>query len=281
MWKPHEEVIAIFLADIHLSLKPPIWRSAEPDWLDAQRRILAEVRELQEKHKCPIYCAGDIFHRWNAPPELINFALEYLPDMNAIPGQHDLPLHNPFGEAIFWSPILPLSKEWEGDKLPGIHIAIIHKYVWIPRYSYPNAPKENRVQGKVFKNHKWLGYDIVIYGDNHKGFQTYLGTTTIFNCGGLVRRNSDEIDYKPQIGLLLSSGKIVPHYLDISKDKHLDINENTIEELDVKEFIQELERLEDTPFNFEDAVLQYLERKKPSPQVKDVLLIAMAKEAYL
>ena len=57
------EVLAIFLADIHLSLKAPLWRSAEPDWLGAQVRTLEEVRELHELHKCPVICAGDIFDR--------------------------------------------------------------------------------------------------------------------------------------------------------------------------------------------------------------------------
>jgi len=87
------KVLAILMADIHLSLKAPIWRSAEPDWLDAQARPLKEVKLLQDKYKCPVICAGDIFDRsrktadgWNAPAELINYAIEYLPDdMYAIP----------------------------------------------------------------------------------------------------------------------------------------------------------------------------------------------------
>ena len=29
-------------------------------------------------HPVPVICAGDIFDRWNAPAELINFALAYL-----------------------------------------------------------------------------------------------------------------------------------------------------------------------------------------------------------
>ncbi len=43
--------------------------------------------------KLLIICAGDIFDKWNAPPELINFLIKELPFMHAIPGQHDLPDH--------------------------------------------------------------------------------------------------------------------------------------------------------------------------------------------
>ena len=49
-----------------------------------------------------------------------------------------------------------------------------------------------------------------------------MAGTAIFNCGCLMRRKSDEIDYKPQIGLLLESGEIKLYFLNISKDKHLD-----------------------------------------------------------
>jgi hypothetical protein len=94
-------------------LKAPVWRSAEEDWLEAQRRPLKEVRELQNEHQCVVICAGDIFDRnrkisdgWDAPAELINFALEELPDgMYAIPGQHDLPNHQyiDIGRSAYWT----------------------------------------------------------------------------------------------------------------------------------------------------------------------------------
>ena len=306
------KVIAILLADIHLSLRPPIWRSAEPAWLEAQYRPLEEVKLLQDKYDCPIICAGDIFDRWNCSPELINWALKYLPDMYTIPGQHDLPFHNydDLHRSAFWT-LVEANKitnllpdiETKIDSIPyricdnltlriyaypfgyDIHhpesqrfnIAIIHKYVWIPGHSYSKAVEEDKIQGKTFIKHKWMGYDVVVYGDNHNGFQTYLGTTTIFNCGTLIRRASDEIDYKPQVGLLLSSGKVVPHYLDISKDKYLGTCDDSMikGELDMSSFIQELEKLGDTDLNFVDAMKQLLRKKRTSPKVKEVILKAM------
>ena len=92
--KNTENIIAIFAADLHLSLKAPIWRSTEQDWFEAMLRPLVELRTLATLHNCPIVYAGDIFDKWNSPPELINFAIEHLPKGHAIPGQHDLPLHN-------------------------------------------------------------------------------------------------------------------------------------------------------------------------------------------
>ena len=94
-------VIALLVGDIHLSAKAPLCRAKEPDWFEAMARPLMELVDLQKQIGKesdgipPILCAGDVFDRWNSPPELINFALEYLPpQMYSIPGQHDLPNHN-------------------------------------------------------------------------------------------------------------------------------------------------------------------------------------------
>jgi len=86
-------VIAILCSDIHLCHTPPVARSAEPDWYVAMERQLDELRAVAEQHGAPIVCAGDIFDRWNSPPELINFAIQSSPKMHSIPGQHDLPHH--------------------------------------------------------------------------------------------------------------------------------------------------------------------------------------------
>ncbi len=304
----NEKVIAIFLADIHLSLTPPIWRSAEPNWLEAMQRPLDEVRDLQKKFNCPVICIGDIFDRWNSPPELINFALDYLPDdMYAIPGQHDLPLHQyeDMERSAYWTlemagkikdvtpgcfpdiggialhafpyghPLHPLGQEWGGR----CHIAIVHEYAWIDGHCYPNAPVENKVVGKgdQMKKKKWLGYHMVVYGDNHKGFLTYLATTAIFNCGTLMRRKSDEVDYKPQVGMLLESGKVRKHYLDISKDKHLDVRsaKGVEDSLDMKGFIQELEKLGDSDLDFSGAMKQYLKKNKIKMEICNIIMKAV------
>jgi len=323
--KNKKEVIAIACADIHLSAKAPIWRSAEPDWYTAMKRPLKELNNLQEKYDSPILCAGDIFDQWygasrKEASELINFALKYLPDnMYCIPGQHDLPDHNyedigrsayytlvqankirnlgncrecypntpnlanatyidlrtfsfPYGSSIA---TCPYKKEDE-----KFCIAIIHEYCWIKGHSYPGAPEENKFgkrKAGIDKNNKWLGYDIVIYGDNHKGFYTQIGETEIFNCGTLMRRKSDEINYKPQVGLIYSDGSVEPYYLDTSLDKYLDVSEtkDTNTELDISSFIEELSKLGEAAFDFSAAIKQYFAKHKTNKNIKNIILKAM------
>jgi len=303
------KVIAIFLADIHLSLKAPVWRSAESDWLEAQSRPLLQISSLQQRYEeCPVFCAGDVFDKWNACPELINWAIDYLPDnMYAIPGQHDLPLHQyeDIGRSAYWtlvkagkiqdikeltpielsnfiicgfpfgSEICPLN--YTTDKLK---IAIVHDYVWIPGHSYPDAPEGKKFGKRIagIQSGKYFGYDVIVYGDNHKGFIHQIEDTTIFNCGTLMRRKSDEIDYRPQVGLLLESGEVIPHYLDISKDKYLDTMD-TVEkpDLDIADFISGLEKLGKTALDFRDAMKQFLDRGETSVEAKEIILNAMEK----
>ena len=303
-----DDVIALFCADIHLSSATPIWRSPEPDWFAVMARALEELCYLQQKYRCPVLCAGDIFQRWNSTPELINFALRHLPDdMYAIPGQHDLPDHNyeEIERSAFWTLVeaqkihpLPPYMEMSIDKSlivysfpygfdikPLIekdhhfyHIAICHQYFWIPGHSYKQAPKELRL-GKQRK--KMQGYDVVVLGDNHHHFRARLSNTRIYNCGCFMHRRLDEKKLRPAIGLLLADGSIKTHHLDISKDKHLtNEDEKTINklELDMSNFLDQLDSLGDTELDFVEAVRQYMLANKVKGATKKFILDAMEKK---
>ena len=297
-----KDIIAIFCSDLHLSIKPPLWRSNEPDWFAAMERPLKELVNLQKKYECPVYCAGDIFDKWNSPPELINFALDCLPNMIAVPGQHDLPNHNQkeIEKSAFWTlvkakkityiqkpcfvssklhfniipfpygkPITPIKRSRE-----AITIAIAHQYVWTNNYSYESAPIDLHIQ---HLKKQLTGYDLVIFGDNHKGFLTRLGKTIIFNCGGFMRRKSDEVNYTPMVGLLSIKDGIIPRTLDTSLDKYLEIQKGKIEteSLYMEDFFKELEKLGDTPLDFTETMKQYLNKKHVNKKVQLIITQAM------
>ncbi len=309
--------IALLVADIHLSLTPPIWRSNEPDWLEAMRRPLSELTALQTELNIPVLCAGDIFDRWFGAfqsAELINFAIHYLPQMYAVPGQHDLPNHNidELKRSAFWtlcetSKIVIAAPKamqlgtfkdeysvrgfcWGQDivetrRTDCLQVAIAHQYVYIPGYSYQGAPEDcNLIRKKTqFINGKWMGYDVVVFGDNHKGFKTKIGETTIYNCGGFMRRKSNEIDYKPRIGILYSNGEVEEHYLDISQDKHLETVENEIDtsDIDMDGLVSMLGKLGECGLDFKEAVKQYIKTNKVEKEVSKTLLDAMENDGRI
>ncbi|MCH8068351.1 MAG: metallophosphoesterase family protein [Candidatus Marinimicrobia bacterium] len=308
------DVIAILCSDIHLSLKPPQAREGEQDWFEAMAHPLALLSIARNFYSAPILCAGDIFDKWNSPPELINFALRNLPRMYAVPGQHDLPLHN-YGDrnkSAFWTlveaglvtPLRPNKSEgitldakrinltvhgfpWGfsiKEPRPNPHrliIGIVHQYLWIDNHTYPGAPEKMKAT-KARKDFE--GYDVLVFGDNHKGFLTTRGNTVIFNCGGLMRRAADEIDYQPQIGLLHKSGEVEVVLLDTTQDKIKPVGPTSdpvddikapVDNMELQEFLNELTGLEETTLDFVEAMKRAIRKKKPSPEVRKILLEAM------
>lgn len=241
-------VIAIACADIHLSLTPPIARAGE-DWFGAMSRQLAELEKVRGGFDAsatwdgiPILCAGDIFDRWQSPPELINFAISNLPKMMAIPGQHDLPYHSEggmsrsaYGTLVAAGTIQHIDVPrtfgihkvygfgWGREITPpppnpepnGLNIAMVHAYTYIPGTSYKDLPPD-RALSKVIE--KFAGYDTVIIGDNHISWDYSCAGINVFNCGGFYRRNGDQGKHRPRIGLIYSDGTVGSHYLDCSKD---------------------------------------------------------------
>jgi predicted phosphodiesterase len=311
------KVLALFVADLHLSLTPPPFRSAESDWLAAQQRPLDELTSLQEKHNgAPIFCAGDIFDKWyvthdksRGASELINWAMEHLPYMHCIPGQHDLPEHDleQIERSAYWTLVkasvinnLPrvngfTSHQWPGlvlhsfpfgtkvtsrENLTGrdIRIALIHEYNWIDGHIYNVQSSERLALGgkHVNKDRKEFdGYDLVVSGDNHNPFHCVIGKTQFWNCGTFMRRKSDERDYRPQIGMLMSDGSMKAHYLDTSQDKCLDVAEaeelEKIPDMDLSDLIEGLGQLGECALDFGDAMKRQLARNPANKRVRSIL----------
>lgn len=301
------KVIAVIASDIHLQDKPPVFRSAEPDWWAAQRRGLDELRRASEKHKCAVVYAGDIFNHWKTSPELLNFALEYLPEGYAVPGQHDLPFHNyddmdksGYGTLVKvgklknlpprkpvhvgdnlrlwgfpWGCPLKVLPTFVGKKEGTVDLAVVHAYVWRDGKSYPGADEEKRVS--VYAK-SLLGFNAAVFGDNHIGFTAFKNGCDIMNCGTFMRRTVAEIDYQPIYGLLLEDGSIESVNLDISLDKVLPREQGiTIdaEGFKMEDFMKELESLGRTNLDFRQALKDYLTTYEISKAAETILLEAL------
>jgi len=269
-------------------------------------RSLDEIDGLRRTHNAPVVCAGDVFDRWNSPPELINFALDKLPAMSAVPGQHDLPLHrldlahrSAYGtlcrtgkiatfspgcackvaEGVWvqgfpWGvPLIPCPDHLR--KKEGLKIAAVHSFVWLNEdTSYPGAPQSGKVSAS---RAAFDGWDAVVYGDNHKGFLTEVDDTAILNCGTVFRRTVAEVDYRPHVGLLRASSFIDVHYLDVSKDVLVvpPKEAKVAPESGLVDFVGALQSLAGDPLDFEGAMSKAMRACK-DPGVRDILTEIMA-----
>lgn len=309
-----DPVIAILCSDIHLSATVPPCRSGEVDWYEAMARPLRELGMLSRpRHgdRLPIVCAGDIFDNWKAPPELIHFALHTLPDdMLCVPGQHDLPYHSysdmhksaygvlkKAGKIVDMEPgkFYRLGKSnfcatgfpWGHPVEPNTQcddmkvLAVVHAYIWTKKRSFPGAPEDANVL-------KWgerlRGFDAAVFGDNHKGFIANCGECSIINCGGFMRRKSDEGGAKPGVGLLHASGAITRHRFDTSFEKF--VGSHAFDGVDpsfaaalgstLGEFFEAMEELSSGDrIGFRDCVRQVLETRHVTDRTREVLLKAI------
>lgn len=240
------KVRAILCSDMHLSHTAPVGRSAEPNWYDAQARMLDQLRALQEEHDVPIICAGDVFDRWNPPPSLINFAIRYMPPMWSIPGQHDLPNHryDLVHNSAYWTlveshvlrnlygavPLTPgleiIARPWEckWDEPPPEkdirRLLVTHSYIHKKAHGYHGAPEDQKVSGYA---DRLKPYDVAHFGDNHSPFQAKCNGCQVVNTGTMMQRKRDERAYAVGVNLLLYDEQlddisIQRHYFDTSED---------------------------------------------------------------
>lgn len=220
--------LLLFCADIHLSELPPTIRSSEPDWFVAQARQLEWLRTLQNQYQCPIVAAGDIFDRAIGSARIINFAIDNLPIMYTIPGNHDLPYHNidkvndsSYGTLVRAGNLLELTSEptefhignrilaitgFPFDAPPPtsipvqatnrINIAVIHQYLWTDDCGhYPGVPVTYSLTETL---KRYPGFDYYIFGDNHIGFLR----NNVLNCGTFFQRTRDDVKHPLHVGLL-------------------------------------------------------------------------------
>lgn len=296
--------VAILCSDLHLSIQQPVFR-ADASWLDAQAHYLKQVAKMAGD--LPVVIAGDIFDRWNPPPELITFAMRNLPKrVIAIPGQHDLPNHvmehkhrSGYGvlvesgriQDISEGGVIMLSSEillhgfgWgEAIERPLasdaklINVAAVHHYVWCGSHRYPDASEQDEVCNM---RSQLKGYDAAVFGDNHKGFLCSVGSLQILNCGGFMRRKSDEVDYSPCVGVLLSDGSIkrVPLNTDIDKF-HTQGPAKKESNLDISKFVEQLESLGEEGMHFREIVEQHLRSSDASKSVKQLVIQSLESNA--
>lgn len=292
-------VIAIVCSDMHLSHQPPRARREEPDWYEAMKRPLDQIRTLVDRYDAPIVCAGDIFDRWNSPPEIINFAIRHLPNMYAVAGNHDLPLHNyqDIKKSAYWTLVeagviinlepgqyinhkrlclwgFPCGSEIKPLKANRdfFHLAVVHKYIWEDGHGFTNASDDDHVSATM---KRLKGFNAAVFGDNHIGFIK----KNLINCGALIRRNIDQVNYRPMVGLLHASGKIEPCYLKCGTDSITLRDDNNTDTASFGDLIQYLSDMQDQSMDFASVLKSALENpdNKLTKETKASILAALDK----
>lgn len=293
--------LALVCSDLHLSHRPPVARSTEPDWYATMKRGLDWLKACAGAHgDIPVLCAGDIFDRWNSPPELINFAIKNLPFMYCVPGQHDLPQHDiegmhrsAYGTLVAADAIADVDQPcrlstgatvwgfpWGAElckcdrKDDWPKIALVHRYIHISKGTdYPGA---TTTQLATIARTKLKGFDFAVFGDNHKGFTLFPAPeqiskiTTILNTGTFFPRTIAEKEYTPTAYVLYDNGTFKECNPPTSGNKW-HTPENVLQATDFIDFIESLETAEIRQLDFPAACMRYGEQAGASKQVFNLL----------
>lgn len=223
---------AIITADIEIRNHAPICRT--DDYWETFKRKMKWLKELQEKHNCPILDGGDLFdkkYKQHPSHELVRWAGYNLPHpFLTVPGNHDLPgksYKNYTGSAMA---VLEMANKvyhysggylmYSNDFKTGVFIAGFEWDCPIQQrddYSNIDAPKIALVHTMVYKkNEPFPGcegykakklmqllpnFDLIVCGHHHQTFTHQIGNRILVNPGSLLRNDADQIDHKPCIFL--------------------------------------------------------------------------------
>lgn len=203
--------------------------------------VIDKILELQNKvaqasgqGHCPVFVAGDVFHRHNEPIGFVNEVVNWFTGVNdwyAIPGNHDLPHHRyeDLRRSAYWSLVkmtnvqtLSPGRSYEFGSYAvtgwpyGIRprpprsgntlmtqIALIHDfcYTTVP---FPGVDPEKHAD-------KWAarlaGYDLCFFGDNHDSFSHLTDDTEIVNVGNALNRTRTEKWHRNTVVTLHPGGR--------------------------------------------------------------------------
>lgn len=281
-------IIAIFCGDVHITDKKPIARCDEPDWEEAQFRVLDFVKNITDTYKCPLFIGGDFLDKPVIPFGLFNKIKLHLPDSGVycLLGNHEqvdkrtnANIINTswyalqyLGCKVFSEPtvtcigdvkvgLIPATNSEEEfidyvENTQNCDVIVMHKYVWSAEVgSYPGANENHRADNisNMFPNAK-----VIFCSDNHKGFRA----DKVVNCGMLIRDNADLVNYTPHVWALDDAYNVypieIPTDLDLITDRHLVASKEA--KKNEAAFIRTLGDSKDISLSFEDNLKKVLER---------------------
>jgi len=268
---------AIITGDIEIRNHTPLCRT--DDYMEAFKRKIKWLKDLQEKYDCPIFDGGDLFdkkYKQYPSHSLLGWAIKNLPnDIYTVPGNHDLPgksienyknsamavleeseiVNVPYPHFLCIDDIGVYGFPWgveieQPTILQSYNVALIHTMVYDKFEPFPGCEgykKEELLD--IFPD-----FDLIVCGHHHQTFTGQKGNTILVNPGSLVRNDADQIDHKPCVFLWYAEERRVEKvYTPIEKGvvsrQHIDDKKNKEYRLDA--FVEKLGEQTITGINFE------------------------------
>ncbi len=217
-------------ADLHLTAYKPDCRIDEEDWLEVLNDKMNFIAETAKEVDAVIF-AGDIFDLWGSVRfEFMSRCVAWMQKIRdstkrkliyTIAGNHDCPNHSYDPRDLSRSPYFTMVQtgifhDLHLNPVPDIctyiytqrgrmesdtaSLCVAHKGLYLNKKPFPTAPDS----GNVYEFVKLLPESVkyVVAGDYHTPFSKTIEGVKIINCGSMLRRRADQIDYKPGVWIL-------------------------------------------------------------------------------
>ena len=293
--------IGILTADLHLRDDQPICRT--DNFFETQARKLRWLYDLQQKHGCPIFDAGDLFNKGRPSHFLMQWAIDArMPeDFFTIPGNHDLPSHNI--ELLDSSGLGVLSAARAVDVLIGEYSfektgVFVHAFPWGEKPTPLQEPREEKHLVAICHimtyhgTRPWpgctdpsaeelleqmQGYNLVLTGHNHKTFVVEKDGRLLVNPGSFTRQKSDQTDHRPCVFLWYGGTNIEQEFVPIEESIITREHINTVEarEERMSAFVEKLTGEMEIGLSFEQNVEEFFSKNKVRKPVKDMVWEAL------
>jgi len=283
-------------SDWHIRESVPVCRTDEEFFVDRLFGKIKFVKELAQKHDCPVLHGGDLFHHWKPSPYLLSRTMDVLPEkFYSIYGQHDLPQHSM--KEKHRSGIHALETAGALKVLPGAHwgddpkessyeidwfegkvheglehtnrkILVWHHMVWQGKRLWPGQTDPSAIA--VLKKYK--DYDLILTGDNHKAFVESHEGRILVNPGSLSRQSADQEDFLPRVYLYYANTNTVePVYIPVANDAvsraHIERDEERNGRISA--FIEKLDGEWQAGMSFEANLKEFFSSNKVRESVKE------------
>jgi len=156
-------------------------------------------------------------------------------------------------------------------------ILLIHKMIVGSKKIWEGQTNITWAKNFLMKNE----FDLIVSGDNHAQFMCDINERQfLFNCGTLLRNESDMVDYQPHLILFntqtLKYKKILVPIKSFDEVFKVDeINKGKNNDKEMEEFIKGIRNYKNTTLKFKKNLLEYLKENNIEDEIKNVF-----KEAF-
>lgn len=215
-------------ADWHLRRDRPRVRTDE-DWIQSQKNNVKEILELCWMNNVDkLILVGDIFDSSNQPPWVVDILLQAIdevdlkqyvpPDIDVIPGNHDLQYHqyenlssSSIGNLLRMKGVTghSVNTKFENtDFLKEYGIVLVHRLI-MPDGNKTLARLANaEIAADIIEEFPEAKF--ILTGDYHKHYVEEYENTLLINPGCLNRQSADEKDY--EVGFYIFDTNILGEY---------------------------------------------------------------------